>query len=139
MTEQRYTSCKLSHRLLAIAYDLILLFAVLFFITIVLDILFNPDTIQKSDTLYPSFLFVCIYLYYAWHWVHGGQTLGMKAWRVAVVKNDGAGLDWYTASRRFLLALVSNLIIGSGLVWSIFDPEKLTFYDRYSNTLLIKN
>lgn len=125
-------------RLLAITYDFILLFAVLLFATLILNIVFSPETIQVSDFYYPLYLLLWCYFYFAWHWVHGGQTLGMKVWKITVINRDKSLLDWKIASKRFLLALLSNSLLGFGLLWTLFDSEKLTFYDRFSNTLLVK-
>lgn len=125
-------------RLLAITYDLILLCAVLFFATAILTIKLSPETLQESNFLYPLYLLLWCYLYFAWHWVHGGQTLGMKVWKITVINRDRSPLDWKIASKRFLLAFLSNSLLGFGLLWTLFDSEKLTFYDRFSNTLLVK-
>ncbi|MBF8268934.1 MAG: RDD domain containing protein [Gammaproteobacteria bacterium] len=126
-------------RLAAITYDLMLLYAVLFFVTIILNIVFDPATIQNSKILYPVSLLLCCYWYFVWHWLHGRQTLGMKAWRLILVRADNSPLHWQTASIRFLLAGGSILFFGFGLFWALFDRKKLTFYDRYAGTVLNKS
>ena len=125
------------YRLLAIMYDLLLLFAILFIVTLFSNIAIGPEIIQSSRILYPTSLLLIIYLYFIWHWIHGGQTLGMKAWKLVVMTREGNNLDFWTASKRFLLALITNTCFGFGLLWAIFDPMKLTFYDRYSSTNLL--
>ncbi len=42
--------------------------------------------------------------YFGWFWVHGGQTLAMKTWRVRVVMRDGSPLGWARALMRYVLA-----------------------------------
>jgi uncharacterized RDD family membrane protein YckC len=44
------------------------------------------------------------FLYFGWCWTRGGRTLGLLAWRLAVVRADGAPLGWGDALRRFALA-----------------------------------
>ena len=127
----------MSRRLAAIAYDLMLLYAVLFFVSIILNILFGPATIQNSKILFPLCLLLCCYWYFVWHWLHGGQTLGMKAWRLVLVRSDHSPLDWQTASIRFLLAACSIILFGFGLLWAYFDTENRTFYDRYTGTVML--
>ena len=39
--------------------------------------------------------------YFGGFWVHGGQTLGMKAWRIKVIRLDGSRLGWIAALKRF--------------------------------------
>lgn len=126
-------------RLLSITYDLLLLFAVLFILTVVLNVVFGPERIQSSRLLYPFGLFFISYLYFAWHWIHGGQTLGMKAWKLVIKKNDGLPLDWKVATIRFFLALIMNCIFLSGLLWALFDSNRDSLYDRLSNTTLVRS
>ena len=130
-------TCGVLRRLAAITYDSILLFAVLYFATIIVMIFFKPATLQASHILYPLYLLLVIYIYFVWQWIHGRQTLGMKVWRIKVTNNDSTMLNWRAASLRFLLALVSLSAFGFGLLWSVFDPDKAAFYDRYSKTRLI--
>lgn len=138
MADSEKLPCGLLRRLAAITYDSILLFAVLFFATIIVMIFFKPAGIQSSHILYPAYLLLVCYLYFTWQWINGRQTLGMKAWRIMLVQNEATQLNWRSASLRFLLALFSLILFGFGLLWSIFDPEKMAFYDRYSKTRLLK-
>ena len=138
MSDSEISTCGVLRRLAAITYDSILLFAVIYFATIIVMIFFNPATLQASHILYPLYLLLVIYLYFVWQWIHGRQTLGMKAWRIMVTNKDSTVLNWQTASLRFMLALVSIAAFGLGLFWSMFDSDKATFYDRCSKTRLIK-
>jgi uncharacterized RDD family membrane protein YckC len=115
-----------------------LLFAALFAATLTAVILVGPATLQASKVLYPVFLLICVYLYYVWHWVRGGQTLGMKAWGIAVTTESAGPLNWITASARFMLALISISLFGFGWIWALFDSDKLTFYDRCTGTMLVR-
>ena len=132
------STCGTLRRLAAIAYDSILLFAVLFLATIIVMPIFKPAVIQSSHILYPAYLLVVCYLYFVGQWVNGRQTLGMRAWRIKLMNHDLTLLNWKTASIRFLLALLSLPLFGFGLFWAVFDPEKTSFYDRFSKTRLIK-
>ena len=138
MADSEKLPCGLVRRLAAITYDTILLFAVLFFATIIAIILFKPVVIQSSRIIYPAYLLLVCYVYFVWQWINGRQTLGMKAWRIMVTNSDSTLVNWKTASLRFLLALVSLILFGFGLLWILIDTENATFYDRYSKTRLIK-
>lgn len=138
MSDSEISTCGVLRRLAAITYDSILLFAVIFFATIIAMLFFKPAALQASHVLYPLYLLFVIYLYFVWQWIYGRQTLGMRAWRIMVTNRDSTVLNWRTASLRFLLALVSLPAFGFGLFWSVFDPDRLAFYDRYSKTRLIK-
>ena len=49
-------------------------------------------------------LFAVLGLYFAWFWVHGGQTVAMKTWHVRVVRLDGRPLGWRGALARYALS-----------------------------------
>ena len=76
------------------------------------------------------------FLLFGWFWTHGGQTLGMRAWKIRVVTIDGYQLDWQMALFRFVSALISWVALGAGFWIAIFDPERLTWHDRFSKTRL---
>lgn len=123
-------------RLAAIFYDLILLLAVLF-VASFLALMVNGGTpVQSGNPFYTAYMLLVTFLFYAWFWVHGGQTLGMRAWRLRVLRDDGQPLTWGDATRRFLCALLSLLPAGLGFLWSLFDKEGLAWHDRLSGTRL---
>jgi len=62
----------------------------------------------------------------------------MRAWRLRVVRVDGAALRWPQALLRFGVALVSLAALGIGFVWMLFDPQKRTWHDIAANTLLVR-
>lgn len=131
------TNCGLLRRLAAMCYDAILLFAVLFLATALVLPLTRGHAIHSGNLPYDLYLLLCSYLYFAWQWTHGGQTLGMRAWRIRLVDAGGGGVSWRTATLRFCLALLSLAALGFGFLWARFDPRGLAFHDRYSRTRLL--
>jgi uncharacterized RDD family membrane protein YckC len=77
-------------------------------------------------------------LFFCGFWVHGGQTLGMRAWRIRVMRDDGSGLTWTRALARFAAAAVALLPAGLGLWWSAFDPAKRGWHDRLTGTRVVR-
>jgi uncharacterized RDD family membrane protein YckC len=73
-------------------------------------------------------------LFYTWFWTHGGQTLGMRAWRIRVHRDDGAPLRWRDALLRFGAAWLAVLPVGWGYWSSLFDAEKRCWHDRITRT-----
>lgn len=132
------TPSNMTRRLLSISYDLILLFGTLFLATLLVLPFAQGNAIDSGNKLYACYLIVCSYFYFVWHWTHGGQTLGMRAWRIRLICQNGKIPDWQAGSQRFLLASLSWIFLGAGFLWVIFDPDKLTFHDRYSKTRLLK-
>ncbi|MDP1897905.1 MAG: RDD family protein, partial [Sulfurimicrobium sp.] len=66
----------------------------------------------------------------------GGQTLAMKTWHLRLVSADGAPLTRRRAILRFALALPSTLL-GIGILWALFDRERLFLHDRLAKTKII--
>jgi uncharacterized RDD family membrane protein YckC len=82
-------------------------------------------------------LLLAAFLFFGWFWTRGGQTLGMRAWRLKVVDEQGRSLTWLLALRRFAAAAFSWTALGAGFWWAIFDREKRAWHDRLSGTHLV--
>ena len=76
-------------------------------------------------------------LYFILSWLRGGQTLGMRAWRLRVERNSGEPLDLLTGMVRFVGGLVSMLSGGLGLLWLWIDRDELTWHDRLAGTRVL--
>lgn len=92
---------------------------------------------RLSNLLFLLDLVIAFFLF-GWFWTHGGQTLGMRAWKIKVVTDDGSPFGWPQAFFRYVGALFSWLALGVGFWVAIFDPQKLTWHDRFSRTHLVR-
>ena len=118
-------------------YDGLLLFSVLFFATAVVLPLNEGKAISTDNLVYPVYLLAISFVYFGWCWTHGGQTLGMRAWRVRALAWGGATVNWKQAWLRFAAALLSWLAFGVGFLWAIIDPNNHAWHDRLSNSELV--
>ncbi|ELC7323359.1 RDD family protein [Stenotrophomonas maltophilia] len=71
-------------------------------------------------------------------WRRGGQTLGMRPWRLKLQSNDGTPLRRGQLWLRFAVGTLSLLLGGLGFWWAWFDRERLTWHDRASGTRLAR-
>lgn len=71
-------------------------------------------------------------------WRHGGQTLGMRPWRLKVTAADGGAPSWRALCVRYAVATVSLLLGGLGFWWAWVDRERLTWHDRASGTRIVR-
>ena len=71
-------------------------------------------------------------------WRRGGQTLGMRPWRLKVTALDGGAPSLATLWRRYALATLSTLAGGLGFWWAWLDRDRLTWHDRYSGTRMVR-
>ncbi len=127
-------------RLLAIFYDSILLIAIMFTLSLIATGLNHGNAIEPGHVLYPLFvtlLFSLNYVYFAWFWMHGGQTLGMKTWYIKLQSNNDESINWKTAAIRFFSALISWLVFGLGFLWAFIDKKNRCWHDLSSKTVLI--
>ena len=134
MSSDSVIACGLPRRFMAILYDLMLLASVLFCATVLLLPLTGGAAIAGGNPAYTGYLLLWCYLYFTWQWVYGGQTLGMKAWRIRLVSSDGEPVTWLPASVRFILAMLSWLCAGCGFLWALIDTDGKTLHDRGSGT-----
>lgn len=71
-------------------------------------------------------------------WRRGGQTLGMRPWRLKVVDTTGDAPSWRGLVLRFAVGSVSLLPAGLGFWWAWFDRDRLTWHDRASGTRMVR-
>ena len=121
----------------AIAYDCVLLAAVLFLATAVLLPVSGGEAIRPGSGWYSAYLLAVSFVYFGWFWTHGGQTLGMRSWRLRLVGAGNSGATWRQALLRFVGAGFSWLAFGAGFLWLLVDPERLTWHDRISTTRIV--
>lgn len=102
----------LPRRLAAVFYDGLLLTGLLFAATaLVLGLvamILGSETVMRHNPLtgspfFSTYLLLVCFFFYGGFWVHGGQTLGMRAWRLRLQRRNGRGVGWWQALLRFLI------------------------------------
>ena len=129
----------LARRLASMFYDAWLIAALwLFGATVDFAIQHALGTAEQPTRL-PLQLFVaaCPFLFYGWFWTHGGQTLGMRAWRIKALQVNGQPMTWRRSIVRVAGAHLSLLALGLGYLWMLVDREGLTWHDRLSDSRLV--
>ncbi len=119
----------LLRRIAAFLYDSLLLFALFFFVTGI-AIQFNEGKAIQSS-LYPLLLLPVAGLFFLWFWINGGQTLGMRAWRIKLVNNEGQNPSLRACVVR---VVTGTLLFGVSYLYACFDTEGKTLHDRLSLT-----
>ncbi|MDR3389278.1 MAG: RDD family protein [Rudaea sp.] len=76
--------------------------------------------------------------YFVLSWARGGQTIGMRAWRLRVVGADGSRLPAARALLRFLVALLSLAALGAGFWWALIDAQKRTWHDMAAHSMMVR-
>ena len=69
-------------------------------------------------------------------WRRGGQTLGMRPWRLKVTAADGGRPSRRALWLRYAVGTLSLLLGGLGFWWAWFDRSQLAWHDRARSTRL---
>jgi uncharacterized RDD family membrane protein YckC len=124
-------------RLAAQIYDLFLLIALLFLSTALLLPFTTGEAVSTQQLLiYRIYLAVISFLFYGWFWTHGGQTLGLRAWKIKVLTLDQKPISWNQALLRFATAIISWGFFGLGFLWILIDKNRRGWHDHLSKTAL---
>lgn len=126
-------------RLSCMFYDGILLIAVLFFASILVAVPLNITQQHPFYPLYGVYVYSVGFVFFAWCWIHGGQTLGLKTWRLKLVMFDGSAVTWKAAFIRYLASIVCWLTAGTGFLWCYTNKERLAWNDLWSKTRIIRS
>ncbi|MFV1997736.1 MAG: RDD family protein [Acidiferrobacterales bacterium] len=124
-------------RLMAMLYDSLLLVAILMLATLPIVALFDSISSAWARHAFQLYLFAIAYVFFSWFWVHGGQTLGMRSWRLQLVGVDDAAVGWKMALVRFMAALLSGIAVGLGYLWALLDTRGRTWHDHMSGSFII--
>jgi uncharacterized RDD family membrane protein YckC len=128
----------LLRRLAALLYDCLVIVALWFTAAVPFVWLANGSPrAPLTRVAFQLYLLAIAFGFFGWFWVHGGQTLGMRAWRLKLVDARGQAVTWAVAARRFLAAIPSLLCAGIGLLWIMHDRDRRAWHDRLSGTWVI--
>ncbi|MDI9238766.1 RDD family protein [Lysobacter sp. LF1] len=134
-------------RLAALVYDLLPAIALWMLASVVFTVAFtlsghgSRENIAPFSALQWLLWLVCWLLtgaYALLSWRRGGQTLGMRPWRLKVVGADGGMPDWRALAIRYAVGSASLLLAGLGFWWAWIDRERLTWHDRASGTRMVR-
>lgn len=130
-------------RLLALLYDLFPALALWMLVGTVFTVAYTLSGHGERENI-PAFsalqwlLWLCCWiitgLYATLSWRRGGQTLGMRPWRLQVTTPDGTPPTRRQLWLRYSVGTVSLLLGGLGLWWALIDRQRLSWHDRASGT-----
>lgn len=97
----------------------------------------TPSDAIQASTLYQTaiqlWVLAWVIGFFLWFWKRGGQTLGMRAWRLRIYSTTEQPMTW----KRLILRLVFSLA-GLGTLLVLFDfKHKQSLQDRVAKTEII--
>lgn len=123
----------LSRRIAAFLYDCLLLIALFFVITAAIVPFNDGEAIQHWS--YKIVLLLIAFVFFDWFWRHGGQTLGMRAWRIRLEGLTCENVTFAQSVKRFLVGLAA---FGFTQLYMFGNPSGLALHDKLSKTKIVK-
>jgi uncharacterized RDD family membrane protein YckC len=122
-------------RMAAAFYDGLILLALFFMATFVLLFATGGHALAPNNPFYELYLLVIAFLYFGYSWIYGGQTIGMRAFRLRIVDANLEPLRWWQAGARFSGGCLAWASLGVGFLWMVFEREGRTWPDLCSRTI----
>jgi uncharacterized RDD family membrane protein YckC len=86
-----------------------------------------------TSNVYSAYLIAVVGFFFVWFWSHGGQTLGMRAWRLKIQRMDGNSISMLQAIIRLFTAFG-----GLGNLWLLSkNSEGMSLQDRMSGSEMV--
>ena len=119
----------------AFIYDIFPIVGMFLLTTFIVVLIRHGEEVKPHTLWFDLIVITELAFYYTYSWKIGGQTLGMRAWKFKIIPNQNqATMTWPQTSLRFLVGIISTLLLGSGLFWALFSKEKRTWMDLVSDS-----
>jgi len=150
--------CPLWRRLLALVYDLLIVVALLMVVGLLCQLATGGNLIHTGASTvipvwYQALQGLVVAMYFVGSWRRGGQTVGMRPWRMQVTREDGGRPTMQQALIRLLVAAAPLILLLLApllglhttlwtvlVVWAgwfavgVFDSRRRAVHDLAANT-----
>ena len=128
-------SASFLQRLIALLIDVVVL---TYLNSRVWDHLARPDIGAIGTSAASLISFMLPIVYFAWFFVHGGQTPGKRTLNIRVVTLDGEPLGWQHALLRVAGYVISSVPFYLGFLWALWDRDGAALHDKLSGTRVVR-
>ncbi len=129
----------LARRLLSLAYEALVLFAVLALGATPFIALTDGVEHVVARPLLQLYLVGLASAYFVCQWLRGGQTLVMKTRGLRLVPRHEGALTLGQALQRYCVALAGLLALGAGFAWVLVDRDHQFLHDRLAGTRIVED
>lgn len=150
--------CPLWRRLVALVYDLLIVVAIVMVVGLLCQLATGGKLIATGahavvPLWYQALQGAVVAAYFIASWRRGGQTVGMRPWRIRVSRDDGGTISLTQAVIRVLVAAAPMLllalepmlgmrttlwaVLGTWALWfatALFDPRRRALHDMAADT-----
>jgi len=120
----------------ALIYDVFPVIGLLLVTSMIVLLIRNGVEVERFSIWFTTLLLAEVALYFVYSWKIGGQTLGMRAWKIKITPSqiDQQQLTWSQSIVRFLVGILSILLLGLGIFWKKISPTKKSWMDMISHS-----
>ena len=120
----------------AFIYDVFPVVGIFILTSLVVLVARNGVEVERFSPWFTILLLSEFSLYYIYSWKIGGQTLGMRAWKIKIIPNNNSQnqLTWGQATLRFLIGILSTVLLGLGVFWKKLSRSKKSWMDLVSRS-----
>lgn len=129
----------IGRRLASMLYEGLVVFAVLLIGFWLPQALLAGVGLGFSPRMLWLHVILLLMFYFVWFWLHGGQTLPMKTWKLRIANLDGSPPRPLQAVLRYLAAWPSVLLFGIGILWALVDRDRQFLHDRIAGTRIVSS
>ena len=141
MSSQSFVQPSLFRIFAAIFYDLIVVCGILmvagFAIVPIYHMVAHQDAIPAGNWFFRVLLYLIVFSYYAFSWQRGGQTIGMKSWKLKLISNNEVPPTLLRYFLRYVGGQLSCAIALLGYIMIWLGPRHLMLHDLLSQTRMI--
>lgn len=123
----------LRYRFFAMVYDALVVLGI-WILTVAIIVTVTGEAVTGAWV--QSLLFIETFAFFAYFWIHRGQTIGMLAWRLKIACEDSFTLR--RALLRFVGALLGFATLGLGYFWVWFDRDRRSWSDILSKSSVMR-
>ncbi|WP_028292932.1 RDD family protein [Oceanobacter kriegii] len=139
MSDHNYPTASLIRCIAALSYDALVLLGTFLVLGLILVGVTAAATGGEPLGELPrpvvySMIFCMCFFYYSTSWRRGGQTIGMKAWRIKLVTEDGTPVRLSHCMLRTGIGFFSLMVFGIGYFWALIDKRGRSWHDMASLT-----
>jgi uncharacterized RDD family membrane protein YckC len=120
---------------MASLYDWLLVIAIMMVASTPIVAISNT-AVSSGNRWYQVGLVAVAAVFFILFWSKGGQTLGMRAWRLKLTDKQDRDVTPGRAILRFACATVSLLALGLGFFRVALSRDGLSWHDQWSGTRL---
>jgi len=116
-------------------YEAIIQIALWFIVTLFVLAVFKVD-LTSNPNLLRFILWASSGIYFIYSWLHGGQTLAMKAWSLKLnYAQENKNFSYLFI--RYFLSSISLVFFGLGYLYIFFDKKNRYLHDRILGSKII--